>query len=102
MDALTALIIRAHELGVISALSGCSPLQHLSIYADNVVLFVRLSAMDMLFVRESLRIIDIAMGLQVNFAKSSTIMIRKEEGVRSLWRRPFHGEWKASLRHAGT
>jgi hypothetical protein len=40
MEALTVLISRAVEEQLLSPLVGCSPLQRLSIYADDVVLFV--------------------------------------------------------------
>ena len=78
MDVLTHIIIKAHEAGVMSTINGCSPVQRLSLYADDVVLFIKPTRPDLLFVKEALTIFGIASGLKVNFAKSAAIMIRAE------------------------
>lgn len=84
MDVLTSLIIPAHELGVVSATSGCSPLQRLSMYVDDVVLFVGPMPSDMMFIKDALRIFGNASVLHVNFAKSVAIMIRGELADKEL------------------
>ena len=79
METLTEIIIKAHELRVLENLNGCKPFQRLSLYADDVVLFIRPSRTDIAFVKEVLMIFGKASGLHVNFAKSSAILIRGEE-----------------------
>ncbi|KAE8781679.1 hypothetical protein D1007_45073 [Hordeum vulgare] len=54
-------------------------MQRLSIYANDVALFIRPSAQDMSFVRNALHIFGEASGLKVNYAKSSAILIRGDE-----------------------
>ncbi|XP_020170196.2 uncharacterized protein [Aegilops tauschii subsp. strangulata] len=79
METLTEIIIKAHELKVLENLNGCKPLQRLSLYAVDVVLFIRPYRTDIAFVKEVLMIFGKASGLHVNFAKSSAILIRGEE-----------------------
>lgn len=84
MDVLTSLITRAQESGVLSKMPGCTPMQRLSIYADDVVLFVRPTIPDLRFVKEALHIFGIASGLNINYSKSTAIMIRDEDGDKEL------------------
>ena len=88
MDVLTTIIIKAHEARVMSTINVCSPMQCLSLYADDVVLFIKPTWLDLLFVKETLTIFGVASGLKVNFAKSAAIMIRAdmedEELVKSV------------------
>lgn len=79
MDALTAMVIKAQEMGAISAMSGYSALQRLSIYVDDVILFIKPINVDLAFIREALQMFGTASGLHVNFAKSSAIMILSDE-----------------------
>ena len=51
MDVLTHIIIKAHEAGVRSTINGCIPVQRLSLYADDVVLFIKPIWPDLLFVK---------------------------------------------------
>ena len=81
-----------HELKILEKLNGCKPLQRLSLYADDVVLFIRPSRADITFVKEALRIFGKASGLNVNFSKSSTILIRGEEHDEELVRNAL--PWK--------
>ena len=67
MDVLTAIIIKAHEARVMSTINGCSPMQRLSLYADDVVLFIKPTRPDLLFVKETLTIFGVASGLKVIF-----------------------------------
>lgn len=76
MDTLTALVTKAQAWGAIITMPGCSPFQRLSVYADDVILFIRPTIADLSFTREALQLFGTASGLHVNFAKSSAIMIR--------------------------
>ena len=75
MDVLTAIIGKAHKDDVLSTIIGCSLMQCLSLYADDVVLFIKPTWLDLLLVKETLTIFGVASGLKVNFAKSAAIMI---------------------------
>lgn len=63
MDTLTAMFLRATELEILSTLSGVSPIQRLSIFTDDVVLFIRPSRTDLTFVGSALEIFGEALGL---------------------------------------
>jgi hypothetical protein len=54
MEALTKLVDKATELGVISSYSGISAIPRLSIYADDVALFIKPSIQDLASVRTML------------------------------------------------
>ena len=84
MDVLTAMMVKAQELHVLSKIPGCMPLQRLSLYADDVVLFIRPIRSDLFFVKEALGIFGEASGLVINFAKSSAVMIRASEEEEEL------------------
>lgn len=75
MEVLTAIICKAHEDQVLAKINGCGPTQRLSLYADDVVLFVKPTRSDLAFVKEVLNIFGEASGLRVNFEKSSAILI---------------------------
>ena len=99
METLTAIITKAHDLKILEKLNGCKPLQRLSLYADDVVLFIRPSRADITFVKEALVIFGEASGLNVNFAKSSAILICGEEQDEVLVRNALpwkieHFPWK--------
>ncbi|KAE8778006.1 Serine/threonine-phosphatase BSL2-like protein [Hordeum vulgare] len=79
METLTTMMVKAHELKILEKLNGCKLLQRLSLYADDVVLFIRPSRADITFVKEVLVIFGKASGLHVNFVKSSTILIPGED-----------------------
>lgn len=84
IDVLTGMMIKAQEGQVLSKIPGCLPMQRLSLYADDVVLFIRPSRPDLMFVSEAIMIFGEASGLRINFAKSSAIMIRAEEEDEEL------------------
>ena len=86
MDVLTAIIVKAHHSQLLGKFNGCGPLQRLSLYADDVVLFIKPTLADLSFVVEALRIFGEASGLKVNFAKSSAILIRSNEDNEILVR----------------
>ena len=79
MEALTALINKATDVGVLSSYNGISALQRLSIYADDVALFVKPSRQDLSVVHEILDVFGEASGLKVNYHKSSAILIRGDQ-----------------------
>ena len=56
MDVLTDIVIKAHDSEVFSKMNGCTPLQRLSLYEDDVVLFIKPNISDLHFVREVLGI----------------------------------------------
>lgn len=76
MDALTSILIKAAEENVVSSFQGIKTMQRLSIYADDVALFIRPSETDLSFVRCALHAFGEASGLRVNYGKSSAILIR--------------------------
>ena len=80
MEALTVTLKCAAEEGLLSPIGGCSPLQRLSIYADDVVLFTKPHVLDLLTVRELLQMFGEASGLRVNYRKSSATLIRGQPG----------------------
>ena len=80
MDALSALIARAQQTGVLSPMPRCSPIQRLLIYDEYIVLFISLTYMDLAFVKEVMHIFGEASGLKINYQKSSTILIRPKLG----------------------
>lgn len=79
MEALSAIITRALQEGVLSSYTGISMMQRLSIYADDVALFVRPSMTDLKFVRNALEIFGGASGLRVNYRKSLAILITEDQ-----------------------
>ncbi|KAM0834610.1 hypothetical protein ACQ4PT_063479 [Festuca glaucescens] len=76
MEVATCLIRKAVEEELFSPIGNCTPEQRLSIYADDVVLFVKPNSMDLMAVREILGIFGEASGLRVNYLKTSATMIR--------------------------
>ncbi|KAE8790044.1 Serine/threonine-phosphatase BSL2-like protein [Hordeum vulgare] len=83
MDVLTMMVIKAHHT-VISVMNGCSSMQRLSHYVDDVVLFIKPTQSDLHLVTEMFHIIGVASGLKVNYNKSSAIMIRSEDSDEEL------------------
>lgn len=79
MDVLSSLVIKVERFEVLRSLSGCLPLQRLSIYADDVVLFINPVEQDLAFFQEALRIFGEATGLHNNYAKSSAILIISDD-----------------------
>ena len=58
MDVLMSLVIKAQEWNVVSKMPGCTPMQRLSLYADDVIIFIRPWRSDMWFVKEVLSMFD--------------------------------------------
>lgn len=84
MDILTEVMIKAHDDNILGQMTGCNPMQRLSLYDNDVVLFVKPTLQDCEFVKESMDIFGRASGLKVNFTKSAAILIREEEGDEAL------------------
>ena len=68
MDVLTSLIIKAHNQGILSPIASCTPMQRLSLYADDVVLYIRPTRPELQLVKDLLGIFGVASGLKVNYA----------------------------------
>ncbi|XP_073355143.1 uncharacterized protein [Aegilops tauschii subsp. strangulata] len=122
MDVLTKIFNKAATEGVISSFPRISAMQRLSIYADDVTLFVKPLASDLQFIRQVLQIFGQASGLRVNYAKSSAILIRGNDadrrrvadmlqcqegdfpckylGLQLAIRQLTHAEWQPMLDHA--
>ena len=92
MDVLTAMVMKAQEINAISKIPDLAPIQRLSLYADDVVMFIRPWRSDLWFVQEALRIFGEASGLKVDFTKSSAVMIRSEDAEEELVRQSL--PWK--------
>jgi mannosylglycoprotein endo-beta-mannosidase len=76
MEVLSATIKKAVEGDMFSNLAGISPLQRISIYADDVVLFFKPERREMLVTKHILQIFGEASGLKVNFRKTTATLIR--------------------------
>jgi hypothetical protein len=79
MEVLTALISQAIQHQILNPIRGISVLQRLSIYADDVVLFVQPLPSDLLAVKEVLNMFGEASGLHINYNKSTATLIRGTE-----------------------
>lgn len=79
MDCLTSIISKASEEGVLSSFRGISAIQRLSLYADDLALFIRPSLQDLAFVKTTFDIFGEASGLRINYSKSNAILIRNNE-----------------------
>ena len=81
MEVFTVLVCKTLELGLLSPVGACTPVQRVSIYADDVALLVRPTLQDLVAVREILRIFGDASGLRVNYQKSTATLIRGYEAA---------------------
>jgi hypothetical protein len=88
MEVMSAIIKKAVEGDMFSNLASISPLQRISIYADDVVLFFKPERHELWVVKHILQIFGEASGLKVNFAKTTATLIRgsfeQEEEVTSI------------------
>jgi hypothetical protein len=71
MEVLTAMVVKVTEEGLLSSFCGCTEIQQTSIYADDVVMFIKPTVSDLVAARETLKIFGTASGLQINYRKSS-------------------------------
>jgi hypothetical protein len=71
MDSLARMIAAADNLGALQQI-GCRPLPHrVSLYADDVVIFIRPEISEFLMIKAMLQAFSEATGLHTNFAKST-------------------------------
>jgi hypothetical protein len=88
MEVLSAIIKKVVEGDMCSDLAGISPLQRVSIYADDVVLFFKPERREMLAIKHILQIFGEASGLKVNFRKTTATLIRgsreQEEEISTI------------------
>ena len=80
MDVLNSIIVKAEEDGLLQPLSRRISGQRLSLFADDVALFIRPVEEELQVTKEILNAFDMASGLQTNLSKSSIIPIQCEEG----------------------
>jgi hypothetical protein len=72
MEVLTAMVVKVTEESLLSRFCGCTEFQQTSIYADDVVMFIKPTVSDLVAARETLKIFGTAWGLQI---KSSATLI---------------------------
>lgn len=81
VDVLGHLIRRATHLGVLQQLHHSRVIPAISLYADNVMIFCHPSPSDIAAIKGILRVFSDASGLQVNYAKSSTTLLRCDSEI---------------------
>ena len=79
MDVLNSLFIKADAEGLLSPLHSNG--QRLSLYADDVALFISSNGEDLQLTKDILQIFGEASGLQTNLQKSCVIPIQCGEGI---------------------
>ena len=75
MDVLSKIMMKVVD-------SGVSATHTVSIYADDVAMFVKPSEVDVRFVREALKMFGDASGLKINYNKSSVVMFHGDDSNR--------------------
>ena len=75
IDVLNSMLLRAVELGLLHRLTTRHAASSISLYADDVVLFIKPTLADLSFVVEALSIFGEASGLKVNFQKYNLLPI---------------------------
>jgi hypothetical protein len=76
MQVLTAMMEKVVEQGLLANLAGILALQRISIYADDVVLFIKPVSQELNAIKQILAIFGETSGLQVNYTKTSATVIR--------------------------
>jgi hypothetical protein len=88
MEVLMVIMMKAQEWHLFSNLASVSPLQRVSIFADDVVLFIAPLRTELLAVKEILRVFSGASGLNVNYLKTAATLIHgsaeEEQGVKEI------------------
>jgi hypothetical protein len=79
MEVMTALIERAVRDQLLSNLASISPLQRISIFADDVVCFFRPERAELEAIKQILHIFGAALGLKANYCKTTATVIRGSE-----------------------
>jgi hypothetical protein len=83
MDVLNSLFVKVGEEGLLQPLSDRISGQRLSLYADDVALFIKPVEEGLQVTKELLNAFNLASGLQTNLLKSSIIPIHSAEGALS-------------------
>ncbi|KAM0829792.1 hypothetical protein ACQ4PT_066642 [Festuca glaucescens] len=76
MEVLTLPVVKGAERGLLTNLPGCTLKQRISIYADDVAMFVKPEVHDLVVVRTIFQMFGDASGLRVNYNKTSVTVIR--------------------------
>jgi hypothetical protein len=76
MDVLNSIVVKASEEGLLQSLSSRSIQHRLSLYVDDVVIFLRPAAFDIDLMGEILQLSGKASGLKTNIQKSSVAPIQ--------------------------
>jgi exonuclease III len=84
MEVATMLFCRATDQGLLAPVGNCSQIQRISIFADDVVLFVKPTITDLVTIRELLEVFGEATGLRVNYRKTTATIIRGDGQDREL------------------
>ena len=90
MDVLSRIMIKAESFGVSRSFTGIAAHQSVSIYADDVALFIKPRVLDLTFVRSVLHTFGAASGLRVNYQKSLAIMIHGNNTERDRVKSILH------------
>ncbi|KAM0916483.1 hypothetical protein ACQ4PT_010152 [Festuca glaucescens] len=90
MEVVTILICKAADMGLLSPIGNCTNFQRLSVYADDVVIFVKPTVHDLVTVRELLNIFGQASRMHVSYDKTSATLIRGEEQEREMIANTLH------------
>ena len=85
MDVLNSLFTKAGEIGLLQPLVQYNASQTISLYADDVALFIKPAEVEMSLTMEILNKFGEASGLQTNLQKSCAIPIRcKQPAVDNI------------------
>jgi hypothetical protein len=86
MEVLTAMVTKAANEQIWRNLTGILPLQRISIYADDVVMFLSPVREELWAAKELLQIFGEVSGLKVNYQKTTATLIRGSEEEEDLVR----------------
>jgi hypothetical protein len=76
METLSAMVTKEAGEGLFGDLASISPLQRISVYADDVVIFIKPEHRELRAVSHILSLFGEASGLRVNFRKTTATLIR--------------------------
>lgn len=83
MDVINSIFVKAGDEGLLQPLSPRISEQCLSLYADDVALFIKPVEEELQVTRDLLNVFGVASGLQTNLHKNSIIPIQCEDGSLS-------------------
>jgi hypothetical protein len=88
MEILTKVVTSAAQEGIFQNLASISPIQRVSVYADDAVLFFKPTSSELQAVKQLLHIFGEASGLHVNYRKTTATLIRggdpEEHRIREM------------------